>query len=114
MFDESKVHTVQSVTHYNLPIPTNRMYGHMTPMYESGGTRMFKLGRTDTIRNTTDQAHTFIAAMQDPAATVSHMEVGAFSPFLEVVQWNLSNLEWLGPSRKRAFHTPEAGNVLLL
>ena len=47
------------------------MYNRMTAMYESGGTRMFKLGRTDTIRNTTSEAHTFVKTMQDPAASVS-------------------------------------------
>lgn len=43
----------------------------MTPMYESGSTRWYRLGRTDTIRNTTREAHTFIRAMQNPRASVS-------------------------------------------
>jgi uncharacterized membrane protein len=41
-------------------------------MYESGSTRMFKLGRTDTIRNTTPEANTFVKAMEDPNASVSN------------------------------------------
>ena len=43
----------------------------MTPMSETAGTRMFRLGRTDTIRNTTSEAHEFVKTMQDTSASVS-------------------------------------------
>jgi len=36
-----------------------RIHGELTAMYESGGTRWYRYGRTDTIRNTTSQAHSF-------------------------------------------------------
>ena len=40
-------------------------------MYESGGTRWFKYGRTDTIRSTTNASHEFLKTMMSPLATVS-------------------------------------------
>ncbi len=52
-------------------IMVSRLYGRLAPMYESGGTRMFKLGRTDTIRNTTIEAQTFVNAMENPNVSVS-------------------------------------------
>lgn len=66
-----------------------RMYDRMTAMYESGGTRMYRLGRTETIRNTTDQAHAFVRAMQDPGASVSGLhEGGGTSMQICVVDYN--------------------------
>ena len=44
-------------------------------MYESAGTRWFKFGRTDTIRNTSMEAHTFVKTMTDPNATVCNFNV---------------------------------------
>jgi carnitine O-acetyltransferase len=43
-----------------------KRYGHPTAMYESGGTRWFKYGRTDTIRSTSNASHAFLRAMVDP------------------------------------------------
>ena len=48
-----------------------RMYNHPTAAYESGATRWFKYGRTDTIRSTTNAALTFVKTMCDPQASVS-------------------------------------------
>ena len=42
-------------------------------MYESGSTRWFKYGRTDTIRSTTNESHTFLKTMTDSTATVSNI-----------------------------------------
>ena len=40
-------------------------------MYESGATRWFKYGRTDTIRSTTNASLSFVKTMCDPSASVS-------------------------------------------
>ncbi len=40
-------------------------------MYESSSTRFYKYGRTDTIRNTSNQAYAFVKSMEDPNASVS-------------------------------------------
>ena len=46
------------------------MYGHLTATYESGSTRQFLYGRTDTIRSASIEALAFCKAMLDAAATV--------------------------------------------
>jgi len=46
------------------------MYGHLTATYESGSTRQFLYGRTDTIRGASLEALAFCKIMTDPTATV--------------------------------------------
>ena len=48
-----------------------RMYGHLTATYESAATRLFLLGRTDTIRACSVESLSFCKAMSDPVSTVS-------------------------------------------
>ena len=48
-----------------------RLYGHTAATYESGGTRWFFRGRTDTIRSCTNAAHTFVKTMVNLTASVS-------------------------------------------
>ncbi|XP_069465319.1 carnitine O-acetyltransferase isoform X2 [Ambystoma mexicanum] len=43
-----------------------RMYGILCATYESASLRMFRLGRTDTIRSTTMDAFNFVQSMEDP------------------------------------------------
>lgn len=45
-----------------------RDQGKPCATYESASTRMFKLGRTDTIRSCTEASVAFCKAMQDPTA----------------------------------------------
>ena len=52
---------------------SHRLYGHPTATYESGGTRWFHRGRTDTIRSCTNAAYTFVKNMADPMASVSEV-----------------------------------------
>ncbi|KAM9326172.1 carnitine O-acetyltransferase isoform 2-T2 [Gastrophryne carolinensis] len=42
-----------------------RMYGHACATYESASLRMFRLGRTDTIRSASVQSLEFVKAMED-------------------------------------------------
>ena len=49
-------------------------------MYESAGTRWFKLGRTDVVRNTSIEAHTFVKTMTDPHTTVQIYYILSFIP----------------------------------
>ncbi|TRZ00594.1 hypothetical protein DNTS_006463 [Danionella cerebrum] len=44
-----------------------RMYKRCCPTYESASLRMFRLGRTDTIRSTSTDSARFVKAMDDPA-----------------------------------------------
>uniref|UniRef100_A0A672LQ18 Carnitine O-acetyltransferase-like n=1 Tax=Sinocyclocheilus grahami TaxID=75366 RepID=A0A672LQ18_SINGR len=44
-----------------------RIYKRCCPTYESASLRMFRLGRTDTIRSTTIDSDKFVKAMDDPA-----------------------------------------------
>uniref|UniRef100_A0A8C1QB95 Choline/carnitine acyltransferase domain-containing protein n=1 Tax=Cyprinus carpio TaxID=7962 RepID=A0A8C1QB95_CYPCA len=44
-----------------------RIYKHCCPTYESASLRMFRLGRTDTIRSTSIDSAKFVKAMDDPA-----------------------------------------------
>ena len=48
-----------------------RLYEKLTGMYESGSTRRFKAGRTDTIRSVSAASLKFVQAMSDPSASVS-------------------------------------------
>ena len=54
----------------------SRLHGHMAPTYESASTRLFRLGRTDTIRSASLAAKAFCEAMQS-----AKMKVSAFSVF---------------------------------
>uniref|UniRef100_A0A671Q807 Carnitine O-acetyltransferase n=1 Tax=Sinocyclocheilus anshuiensis TaxID=1608454 RepID=A0A671Q807_9TELE len=47
-----------------------RFYKRCCPTYESASLRMFRLGRTDTIRSTSIDSATFVKAMDDPAKHV--------------------------------------------
>ena len=47
-----------------------RLYNKTSAMYESGATRWFKYGRTDTIRSTSNASLKFLKAMSNPSATV--------------------------------------------
>ena len=49
-----------------------RIHGHLTATYESGSTRQFLYGRTDTIRGASLEALDFCKAMLDSATTVWH------------------------------------------
>ena len=49
---------------------SHRLYGHSTATHESGNTRWFHRGRTDTIRSCTNAAHTFVQTMADSIVTV--------------------------------------------
>jgi len=48
------------------------MNGHLTATHESGTSRQFLRGRTDTIRGSSVESLAFCKAMSDPTATVSH------------------------------------------
>lgn len=48
-----------------------RLHGRSPPTYESGGTRQFILGRTETIRSATIESDTFARAMSWPTYSVS-------------------------------------------
>lgn len=43
-----------------------RMYGHACPTYESASLRMFRLGRTDTIRSASIESLKFVQSMDSP------------------------------------------------
>ena len=47
------------------------MYKECCSTYESASLRMFRLGRTETIRSTTNDSFAFVKAMDDPAKQVS-------------------------------------------
>ncbi|KAG1959063.1 carnitine O-acetyltransferase [Pimephales promelas] len=47
-----------------------RVYKRCCPTYESASLRMFRLGRTDTIRSTSVDSARFVKAMDDPAKHV--------------------------------------------
>lgn len=49
------------------------MYGYLTATYESGSTRQFLYGRTDTIRSASLEALAFCKAMLDAAVTVCYL-----------------------------------------
>ena len=51
------------------------MYGHLTATYESGSTRLFLYGRTDTIRASSIESLAFCKAMVDPNTNVSYKHV---------------------------------------
>lgn len=46
------------------------MYGHSCATYESASLRMFRLGRTDTIRSTSIESHKFVQSMDSPEKSV--------------------------------------------
>ena len=48
------------------------MYGHLTATYESGTTRLFLHGRTDTIRAASIESLAFCKTMLDPNINVSY------------------------------------------
>ena len=50
------------------------MYGCLTSTYESGFTRLFLYGRTDTIRASSIESLAFCKAMLDPSVTVRSHE----------------------------------------
>lgn len=49
-----------------------RIHGHLTATYESGSTRQFLYGRTDTIRGASLEALDFCKAMLNSATIVWH------------------------------------------
>lgn len=55
-----------------------RVYKRCCPTYESASLRMFRLGRTDTIRSTSIDSATFVKAMDDPAKHV-------WSPLVDIL-----------------------------
>lgn len=46
-----------------------KMYGVSRPTYESGATRRFQQGRTETVRTVSDESVAFCKTIQDPAAS---------------------------------------------
>lgn len=50
--------------------PCLRMYGHACATYESASLRMFRLGRTDTIRSTSVDSLKFVQSMDSPDKSV--------------------------------------------
>lgn len=46
------------------------MYGHVCATYESASLRMFRLGRTDTIRSTSVESLKFVQSMDSPDKSV--------------------------------------------
>lgn len=48
------------------------MYGHVCATYESASLRMFRLGRTDTIRSASIDSAAFVAAMDDSGKQVPY------------------------------------------
>lgn len=46
--------------------PCPRMYGHACATYESASLRMFRLGRTDTIRSASVASLNFVQSMDSP------------------------------------------------
>lgn len=46
------------------------MYGHTCATYESASLRMFRLGRTDTIRSTSVDSLKFVQSMDSPDKSV--------------------------------------------
>ena len=67
------IHVQTSVALFHYILFNHRLYSHPTATYESGGTRWFHRGRTDTIRSCTNAAYTFIKNMADPMAAVSEI-----------------------------------------
>lgn len=47
-----------------------RMYQRCCPTYESASLRMFRLGRTETIRSASNASSTFVKAFDDPSRQV--------------------------------------------
>jgi len=50
-----------------------RLHNHNPPTYETGSTRKFLLGRTDTIRSASIASSEFVKAMVSPNKTVSYL-----------------------------------------
>lgn len=59
------------VIKYTFFIFFNRIHDHNPPTYETGSTRKFLLGRTDTIRSASIASSNFVKAMVSPNKTVS-------------------------------------------
>ncbi|XP_048586991.1 carnitine O-acetyltransferase isoform X2 [Nematostella vectensis] len=53
----------------SLQLAFYRLHGHVAPAYETGSTRQFKLGRTDTIRSASIATHEFVRAMTSKHAS---------------------------------------------
>jgi hypothetical protein len=49
-----------------------RLHGELAPAYETGATRKFKLGRTDTIRSASMPTLEFVQAMANPSCSVRY------------------------------------------
>ncbi|XP_026103995.1 carnitine O-acetyltransferase-like isoform X2 [Carassius auratus] len=86
-----------------------RIYKRCCPTYESASLRMFRLGRTDTIRSTSIESEKFVQAMDDPAkhntekvalldkAVKAHR---AYTDMLCVARWNSEASSDSGPRRR--------------
>ena len=61
------------ISYYCLP-SFSRLHNHNPPTYETGSTRKFLLGRTDTIRSASIASSEFVKAMVSPNKTVSVAE----------------------------------------
>ena len=68
-----------------------RLHNHNPPTYETGSTRKFMLGRTDTIRSASIASSEFVKAMVSPNKTVSS-EVASE----DQIQWKLDFSNLLG------------------
>lgn len=60
-----------------------RLYGRLPKTYEAASTRMFRGGRTETIRTASPQALAFVKAMDDPASSASEKMTAAAAAFAE-------------------------------
>uniref|UniRef100_A0A8C9F196 Carnitine O-acetyltransferase n=1 Tax=Pavo cristatus TaxID=9049 RepID=A0A8C9F196_PAVCR len=67
-----------------------RMYGHACPTYESASLRMFRLGRTDTIRSASIESLKFVQSMDSPDKSVRISE-----KWHERTPAHMLNLTWL-------------------
>ena len=59
------------VIKYTFSFFFDRIHNHNPPTYETGSTRKFLLGRTDTIRSASIASSNFVKAMVSPNKTVS-------------------------------------------
>ncbi|MEM7767069.1 MAG: choline/carnitine O-acyltransferase [Pseudomonadota bacterium] len=60
-----------------------RTYGRLPKTYESASTRMYKLGRTETIRVASNQALALVRAMDEPGVTLAERAELARAAFAE-------------------------------
>lgn len=73
---KGEVKIINTFIFYLYPLPhtrsfcLDRLYQRCCATYESASLRMFRLGRTDTIRSASSASATFVKAFDDPSKQV--------------------------------------------